>query len=44
MPYALEKAFKEDDEDGDNSKELLVNDAFELIIISLATFIVLKYK
>ena len=44
LPYALEKAFKEDDEDGDNSKELLVNDAFELIIISLATFFVLKYK
>ena len=42
MPYALEKL--QDEEAQDNSRELLVNDALELVIITFVTIFTLKYK
>ena len=48
MPFALDKLNNaknnEDEKDIDNSREILINDALELIVISLATYLTLKYK
>ena len=45
LPYSLNKFNKDNDKyKDDNSKVLLVNDALELIIITLVTFLTLKYK
>ena len=45
LPYIFDKLNKVKDEtNDDNSKELLVNGALELIIITLTTFFALKYK
>ncbi len=42
MPYAFAKLQSEDAQD--NSRELLVNDALELVIITFVTIFTLKYK
>ena len=45
LPYSLDKLNKVRNKNkNDNSKELLVNDALELIIITLVTIFTLKYK
>ena len=48
LPFVLDKLNKaknnEDEKDIDNSRGLLVNDALELIIISLVTYCTLKYQ
>ena len=43
LPYLFDKLNK-DKSKYDNSREVLVNDALILIIITLATFVTLKYK
>ena len=48
LPFALDKLNNaknnEDEKDIDNSREILINDALELIVISLVTYLTLKYK